>query len=183
MKDNVRYSTVEENEPMVLTLETLEFGFVIWLIACGIATIEFILELLMWPRVMKQKKAKAEELRKIEQRQQQQWEQQQEEPNVIIIAGEIQTGGGVNRWKIAVQKMKTSRDIKMHQGNQKSNELISGNYHVETSVGVEVHSSGKESNHRDTKTTKGKATVNVNMKQQQSMIDIDEIEVIDLEDE
>lgn len=40
------YENVKQTMPKVLTLEDLSFGFVLWLIACGISVVGFLAEIM-----------------------------------------------------------------------------------------------------------------------------------------
>lgn len=50
--------------PKIFNIEDLSFGFVLWLIACGISFIVFVLEMIMWPKVVKSWISKWEAMQK-----------------------------------------------------------------------------------------------------------------------
>lgn len=51
--------------PQVLTVPDLSFGFVLWLIACGISAIAFMFEMIMWPFFKRKQKKFYRKLQKI----------------------------------------------------------------------------------------------------------------------
>jgi hypothetical protein len=169
--EQLSYPVPADSEPEVLSLTSLEFGFVIWLISLTVAVVPFICELLMWPRVIRQKaeakaKKRQDEEAKAKQEQQQQQQMKKEEDAVV----EVSVAG--RRWKMAIEMVMKGLMYDSNSSTSDQDEPIV--------VVVEVHVEPKEIVVGD------EIAVDSTVRKRPSVVtldDVDDILAIDLEND